>query len=659
MKTIEIGTREGKLQVSLKLFALKRCTSSFVFEYSQKKVASLLSAMVHSGHYKVKYIIMKQISFLLLLFGLLLWSCREDSIIDEQTDTTKPQPTEYYETNMIGQVVDEAGVAIIGATVSAGGTTTTTNEFGYFRLNANAPSTGMHLKVTKNGYFVGGAHHVPQVEGEVGSERIVLLEKVFETFATDQEVVIPNGSSSLTIPANAFSKDGSPYEGQVRIAARWLDPESENLDDEMPGDLMAINAAGDQVGLETYGMYAVEMEDMAGNEVQLLDGQTAELFFSLSAELNSTAPETIPLWHFDEQSGIWVEEGTASKSNGGYVANVSHFSWWNCDVPFGSAILCIKIVDNKGNAMDNLRVCITALPQRQFCETLFNTNEHCGLVAAETVLQMEIYDICNNLIYDEEIGPFDEDLVNTNDIGVIIDLPVGYDNVQVTGSVTDCSGDEVTDGAAILVYEGNQYLDLDLANGTYDINFLRCNNATTTVNTKAIDFNASVEGTGSFELIAGTTDYTENLIACGQQVEETRFILDSPTQDFLLGECRALQTAAETMIVGAFGAGAASDCWDTNGNGISDPEEDTNGDGIFNADDCLGGFVIGFKGFSEGSFKGNIIPGTGLQDLGPVDAWEPDQVDIVITRYDAVGGYIQGTFSYDDTTGSFTADRLR
>ena len=64
-----------------------------------------------------------------------------------------------------------------------------------------------------------------------------------------------------------------------------------------------------------------------------------ELVFQLNGTANVADGELIPAWSFDDQRGIWIEEGlgVVSMSPGGnfvWSFNISRLSWWNCDRPW-------------------------------------------------------------------------------------------------------------------------------------------------------------------------------------------------------------------------------------------------------------------------------------------------------------------------------------
>ena len=64
-----------------------------------------------------------------------------------------------------------------------------------------------------------------------------------------------------------------------------------------------------------------------------------ELVFQLNDRANVTDGELIPAWSFNEERGIWIEEGlgVVSVSSGGdflWSFNISRLNWWNCDRPW-------------------------------------------------------------------------------------------------------------------------------------------------------------------------------------------------------------------------------------------------------------------------------------------------------------------------------------
>ena len=70
------------------------------------------------------------------------------------------------------------------------------------------------------------------------------------------------------------------------------------------------------------------------------------------------APNEIPLWHYDDLTGIWVEEGIATKSGNEYIGYVSHFSYWNWDVPTQEAGVYGRVLDCEGSPIANVLVII-------------------------------------------------------------------------------------------------------------------------------------------------------------------------------------------------------------------------------------------------------------------------------------------------------------
>lgn len=125
----------------------------------------------------------------------------------------------------------------------------------------------------------------------------------------------------------------------------------------MPGDMLTINEAGEIVPIESFGAITVSFEDENGNPLQLAEGKTAEIRIPA---VGSFPPSTIPLYYFDEISGLWVEEGEATLMNDNgqsyYAGNVSHFTTWNADRIYETVFINGCVADVEGTRLTSARL---------------------------------------------------------------------------------------------------------------------------------------------------------------------------------------------------------------------------------------------------------------------------------------------------------------
>ena len=98
-------------------------------------------------------------------------------------------------------------------------------------------------------------------------------------------------------------------------------------------------------------MLLVELQGDAGERLQMMNAQTATLTWAIPASLQSAAPATIPLWYFNDSTGRWIEQGTASRLGNSYIGKVSHFSFWNCDAGVGTVNFKVRLKDQHGNPL--------------------------------------------------------------------------------------------------------------------------------------------------------------------------------------------------------------------------------------------------------------------------------------------------------------------
>ena len=392
---------------------------------------------------------------LILLIALLLavTGCRKDieGVGDEDTIITTPIKNSTI-ANIDGLVADLTGAPISNASIELNGQTVVTDQYGYFRMTDKIiPNAGGMVKITKDGYFDSYKFVHPTSAGDYSHIKIILpTQSLSGTFnSSNGGTVETSDGAKVDFSANTImNADGTAYTGGVNVYTYWYNPTADDLQRTMPGDLRARDTQGNEVQLATYGMLAVELQSPSGQSLNISEGNTATLTFPL-VELADGAPDEIPLWSLDEETGIWIEEGTATKQGNTYVGEVSHFSFWNCDAPFPLVTINGIIKDTEGRLLPNTSLCMEILDAGG--SSWFNTSygwtdangEYYGKVPKDKTILLSVKDECGNVIYEQEIGPFGADMT----LEPIV-VPTSGQTV-ITGMVADCDGNLISDGYVV------------------------------------------------------------------------------------------------------------------------------------------------------------------------------------------------------------------
>lgn len=460
-----------------------------------------------------------KISFFLIIGILLttLASCEKD----EPQDTPPENDTYSFEVgaaktaSFFGTIVDENNNLMSGVAISVGNSSTVTDANGVFFIeNANVRENHAYIKAEKNGYFLGSRSLVPG--DDVNNVKIMMLQKqnIGNVDAATGGSVTGNGIT-ITFEAGFVNSSGAAYTGMVNVAAKYIDPESEDFFDYMPGNLIGANMNGGQY-LESFGMVAVELTDGSGNELQPAEGKEAEISFPLSAGLMADAPASIPLWHFDEAKGYWVLEGNANLDGNVYKASVSHFSFWNCDIPTDYIILDGQILDG-GVAVPNaiVKIVSTSFGARQ--DLTDGNGEFGGIVPANDNLTIEVYFDCGAgliLLHSQALGPF-----ASNATIPAISIVTSGSTVNVSGSVVDCSFNPVNNG--YIVYGGGSVSYLTGGN----FNVLTCSGTSLDIQAFDID-NLTESGVSTYTLGAAPLNVGQ-IAACNAITEYIQWDISS------------------------------------------------------------------------------------------------------------------------------------
>lgn len=404
----------------------------------------------------------------LLFISALLFGCRQDidtDITDLQTITF---PSEKITASLFGQVVDQSGDYVQDAQVSIGNYTRNSDEDGmvYFKdIEMNA--RGTYIKIEKEGFLLGAKMINPR-ENKTSYIKAKLIEKQLlgQITAAQGGTVTTSDNANITLPANGIKdQSGNAYSGTVNVYGAWLNPSAEDIFEIMPGDLRAVDQEGDFKQLATFGMIGVELESESGEALQIMDGHKATIEMPVPDDLADQAPASIPLWHFDENNGYWIEEGVAQLENGKYNGQVAHFSFWNCDYPYDWVNMTGSITTSSGTGIYGLQVSIQIAPNGSTGYG-YTDNEGVfgGIIPGNENLILTVYDPnCEEVVYTAEVGPFNEDVTLEPIILELADLNL----FAVTASWVDCQGAPVIGGyAQVKIGNLNYYSPMDETGST-------------------------------------------------------------------------------------------------------------------------------------------------------------------------------------------------
>ncbi len=421
-----------------------------------------------------------------------------------------------------GFVTDENELAVRQATVQFGTLSTTTDKYGYFEIkNAEVVKNAAVVTINVPGYFKSIKTCITD-EGKSTFFRIKLIKKVFAgniSSASGGNVILSNGLS-IAIPANAVvhASSNAAYTGNVNITAHWLNPTSTDLPNTMPGDLRGINTAGNLQLLTTYGMAAVELTGSSGELLQIAPGKKATLTFPIPSSISANAPASIPLWYFDEAKGLWKEEGLATKSGNNYVGEVSHFSFWNVDVPANFVQFSCTVVSTTGQPIPNAFVKISLVNDpANWRHGYTDINGYVsGPVPANAQLLMEIFSnsSCTTAGYSQAFTTTTGNIYLGN-----ISIP-GSTVANISGSVTNCAGNPVTNGN-LYVQFGNVFKRYPLSGtGAYNYNLLLCGSSNSSITVFAEDLTTLTQSIPVSYPIAPGNNSLAVIQACGGNTQQ-------------------------------------------------------------------------------------------------------------------------------------------
>jgi len=230
-----------------------------------------------------------------------------------------------------GEAVERDGLPVhdaVASVATAGPTrlplvqSTRTDESGSFFLLFSLDSSRYVLNVSKPGY---------KLRSRVLSGRTVgaryRMDRAARFPVDPRKDIVVSDSSGAKVEIPAFSladASGTPAVSSLFIDLATFDPADPEGD--LPGDGSAVDALGTAVALESSGAIEVEVHDDAGNRYGLSPGTTATVSIPIDprrlATPGAVEPAEASLWSYDQNAGLWREEGKAARDGSVHRASV-------------------------------------------------------------------------------------------------------------------------------------------------------------------------------------------------------------------------------------------------------------------------------------------------------------------------------------------------
>lgn len=299
---------------------------------------------------------------------------------DDDDDDGGINPPELVEGRMedialSGIVRDASGTPIEGVSIVSGSSAATTNTDGFFEFDQIQVVSVLNdrsvVRFSKAGYFdVVRSMDADDDAADGASWEVVMCKKEnndftsIKTYSSSSDQTLQAGEMKIDMPQDGYKVDGTgaSYTGKVKSEMVYLDPNNERFSEMMPGgDLAAVRSDNSSAQLVSYGMTDLNMYAENGDKLQLKEGSKAKLTFPIPAGMGENPPASIPLWSFNEKTGLWEEEGSAALQGNVYVGEVTHFSWVNLDYPEEQGTVYGYVKDDTGKVLPGVRLNIGQL----------------------------------------------------------------------------------------------------------------------------------------------------------------------------------------------------------------------------------------------------------------------------------------------------------
>lgn len=424
------------------------------------------------------------LKIIILIFFII--SCNKDDLFSPNNDSINfiQNFDEYKGENisietLLIRVTDEYKVPIKDATILVGGISKLTDERGIVVLsNIGAYEKFLTAQISKLSYISTSKTISPSSEGQLVLEVELLKPDIIETVNSGSEIIVgtPSGAQ-VKFTGNFIKADGSEYTGALDISIKHLSPNNTNIFEVLPGSLLGQDSDENMKILETFGMLAVNLTGVSGEKLNIDSDNKATITMPIPADLLINAVDNIPLWFFNEEKGIWMEEGEAVKDGTNYIGEVSHFSWWNCDLPLDLVNICLSIENSDGNLLPNQQIKIIRNISGQIIYSGMTDSDGklCGPIPKNEQITIKVFNedlscLIDGTVFEGNFGGYTND---NNDIMIVVQNN-DIINYTISGNLINCDGSQISNGNLELTHQGSIFIIFPESDGSFNYEVIGC-----------------------------------------------------------------------------------------------------------------------------------------------------------------------------------------
>ena len=260
-----------------------------------------------------------------------------------------------------GQVKDsETGEGLANVKVSIGSQTATTDTDGFYTLSDLTETEEAVVNFEKEGYLLGSTKiQIKELSGD-NTPSTNYLEYAIDAYDYEWNYDSQESASGshIDIPDSVYTDtEGNLYTGTVTASLEFRDVTTNEGKALFTGSFEGININGELVPFVSYGFISLSFKDANGNALKLTSDSGATLTFDAVPSLEEQ--NIIPLWYYDYEQGLWIEEGYAElQADNTYKGDISHSGTWSLNKPIETdpGIYRGRILNEDGSPISDVRL---------------------------------------------------------------------------------------------------------------------------------------------------------------------------------------------------------------------------------------------------------------------------------------------------------------